>query len=94
MSNNIFKDAKFGDKFITRDGRVALFIVKLNLRYFGKIKTCYRCIIEDEYDTFYDYDKNGLNIEGGYTELENEIIEYYGSDIVGKWQEPINDKNF
>lgn len=85
MSENIFEDVKFGDKFVTRDGRVALFIVKLNI---SKTKTCYRCIIEDEDDTFYDYDKNGLDVDSWYTELEDGT----GIDVLGKWQEPVDDE--
>lgn len=71
---NIFENAKFGDKFRTRDGRMALYIsggLNLHILYVEG---------EDEPD---DFDRHGLF----YYSYGGKLTSF---DIIGKWEEPIN----
>lgn len=75
MSMNIFENARFGDKFRTRDGLIGLFISQNKLGdvvYICQPKGCIYCERHVH--------SNGLCLNG----CED------SSDIIGKWQEPIN----
>lgn len=76
--DNIFENAKFGDKFRTRDGRMAVYICEYpnddTYRYIVHVKGYY---------------KSELYCWLGKTNMHAEDRQY---DIVGKWQEPINEE--
>lgn len=97
--NNIFENAQFGDKFRTRDGRKFV--------YLGKIKSlfshecAYQGLVEDD-DLMTYYNEEGKSL---YCEYDNSVMsasavefgqvnseEDSNDDIIGKWQEPINEK--
>lgn len=88
---NIFENAYFGKVYKTRDGRKAIFLYSTEKKLFKEYLLCYTLFIEDETD-FYHYDTDGLNFSGGYAELEDGTIEYWGTDIVSEWEEPINEE--
>lgn len=74
---NIFENAKYGDKFLTRDGLIGLFIQQNGLGdvvYICQPKGCIYCerIVRS----------NGLCLNG----FED------SSDIIGKLEEPINEE--
>lgn len=78
MAENIFKNAKFGDKFRTRDGRMAIYLCN-NIFDCGKVYVVYEGYTHS----------TRLMKDGHYwatTGVET------NDDVVGKWQEPINDK--
>lgn len=97
--NNIFENAEFGDKFRTRDGRKFV--------YFGKVPSLesLECAYEGlaEHNglmTYYNeegkslyckYDLPGMDassVDFGQVNSEEDSID----DIIGKWQEPINEE--
>ena len=75
---NIFENAKFGDKFVTRDGIMAIYLGFLE----GVGFTC-AIKLENEYQLC-DYYYNGRWNEHNHSG-ENSL------DIVGRWQESIDD---
>lgn len=75
---NIFKDAKFGDKFRTKDGRMALFIQTLN---HGEIRNELCVENKDEGRSYYLYKDDGTFYH-----------RHCDNDIVSCWQEPINEE--
>lgn len=79
---NIFEGAKFGDKFMTRDGRKAI-VINLTPHYQGITMAL---TIEGDKDAFYRfYHEDGTaKKEAGDTDAV---------DIVSKWKEPIDEKN-
>lgn len=78
--NNIFENAKFGDKFKTRNGRTALYIDK-NFDRKTYLITSHNLFIEgDEITTLYTND--GKIYGHTYTEFEDGVIEQLDDDIV------------
>lgn len=80
MMSSIFENAKFGDKFITRDGRKAI-VINLASHFQGITMAL---TIEGDKDAFYRfYHEDGTaKKEAGDTDAV---------DIVGKWEEPIDE---
>lgn len=88
--SNIFENAKFGDKFVTRDGNVAIF----HRRF---IRTYYAVPGEPSYQGV------KLLVKGQAYLIEKgldgkDMTDYYvttrseqPTDIVGRWQEPIDE---
>lgn len=72
----IFSNTKFGDKFRTRDGRMALYISEELGVHFLYVEG------EDELDEF---DHHGLF----YDSYGGKLTSF---DIIDKWQEPINEE--
>lgn len=79
--SNMFENAKFGDKFMTRDGRKAI-VINLTPHYQGITMAL---TIEDDEDAFYRfYHEDGTaKKEAGDTDAV---------DIVGKWEEPVDEE--
>lgn len=79
--SNLFKDIKFGDKFLTRDKRIAIFlreIVEQRTKEHG-----YQFQIEGE-DELTTYNIEGKIFQEAYSIDDNDVIEEYGEDIVSK----------
>lgn len=78
---NIFEGAKFGDKFMTRDGKKAI-VINLT-RHFQDITMA--LTIEGDEDAFYRfYHEDGTaKKEAGDTDAV---------DIVSKWKEPVDEE--
>ena len=78
---NIFEGAKFGDKFMTRDGKKAI-VINLTPHYQGITMAL---TIEGDKDAFYRfYHEDGTaKKEAGDTDAV---------DIVSKWKEPIDEE--
>lgn len=74
---NIFENAKFGDRFKTRDGRMAVYRVYSQTLCFEHANF----LIVDKEPMEYAFRDNGLNI--GH---KHEI------DIVSRWKEPIDEE--
>lgn len=87
MEQNIFKNAKFGDKYRTRDGRKAIFlqfdtIVDEDGKDIGNLAYVYT-IQDGEYCVnMYGYDAD-INVVPDTN---------MGYDIVGEWHEEINEE--
>lgn len=73
---NIFENAKFGDKFRTRDGRMALFISPTD---FYEDYKAYE--LEVQYEGLLEY------IEDGRKVMECGVYGHKELDIIGKWEE-------
>lgn len=71
--SNLFENAKFGDKFRTRDGRMAIFLQKYKVSEFR-----YEFAIED-----YDEGRRFYLCKEDGSFFHKEC----GEDIIGKWQE-------
>ena len=86
----IFEGAKFGDKFVTRDGNVAIF----HRRF---IRTCHAAPSEPSYQGV------SLMVKGQAYLVEKgldgkDMTDYYittrseqPTDIIGRWKEPIDE---
>ena len=79
---NIFKDAKFGDKFKTRDGRMAIYLTdkdeKRNIMFAIQTVTKDDCLLlktTSRGKTIYEYEENPIP--------EKDVC----YDIVSKWEE-------
>lgn len=81
MMSNMFENAKFGDKFITRDGRKAI-VINLTKHLQGITMAL---TIEGDKDAFYRfYHEDGTaKKEAGDTDAV---------DIVSKWKEPVDEE--
>ena len=81
---NIFEGAKFGDKFVTRDGKMALYVnhsYNLELMDIGEI----------EFEEVFLEDRQIVMVrKDGVFDYEKEIESPF--DIVGKWEDDINDE--
>ena len=73
---NIFENAKFGDKFRTRDGRMAIYLGESHHQELAVHDG------DDYYDVYKDY-----NSDGTYDANDMKIL-----DIVSEWQEPIDEE--
>lgn len=83
---NIFEGANFGDKYCTRDGRVAIFLQfdEISNAYADKTNVAYVYTIQDgEYEVL-------LN---GRSNVYDNDDEKYGYDIVSKWKTVTNTEN-
>lgn len=78
---NIFEHAKFGDKFVTRDGRTALYIDKNFNRKTGLVDSHSVFIEGNEVTTLYNNDGT-LSDYYSYTEFEDCTVEQLDDDIV------------
>lgn len=79
--NNLFENIKFGDKLLTRDKRIAIFlreIVEQRTKEHG-----YQFQIEGE-DELTTYNKEGKIFQEAYSIDDNGVVEEYGEDIVSK----------
>ena len=80
IERDIFKDAKFGDKFKTRDGRMAVFFAfemyNKNTAYF---------IIDPQQNRIENTHMTLLLTYDGYYNTKN------GEDIVSRWEEQIDE---
>ena len=79
--SHLFKDIKFGDKFLTRDKRIAIFlreIVEQRTKEHG-----YQFQIEGE-DELTTYNMEGKIFQEAYSIDDNDVIEEYDEDIVSK----------
>lgn len=80
-NKNIFEGAKFGDKFLTRDGRIALYLHECT-RIFGK--DCGHHLV-----IFTDADAYASN---GKLWCDKDLKEESEYDIVSRYQEPIDEE--
>lgn len=82
MENNIFDGAKFGDKFKTRDGRMAIFFcIHTDYRRYD-LSHPYACII-DGFDFPLHFYPNGQLYLGNNFKVDE--------DIICRWDEPIDE---
>lgn len=91
MQEDIFRNAYFGKAYKTRDGRKAIFLDSYKVRIFGKDEPCIKCVIQDE-DSFFFFEPDGLNFQGGYSADEDGDIEYWNTDIVSEWKDEVDEK--
>lgn len=80
--SNIFENAKFGDKFVTREGKMAIYVAKHEDRgYYSGVSTeiSHTYALENRCTVHWCND-NGINLS---------FIEDF--DIVGRWKEPIDE---
>lgn len=76
----IFEGAKFGDRFVTRDGQMAIYVAKHEeCNYYGGTNISHTYALENRCTVHWCKD-NGINLS---------FIEDF--DIVGRWQESIDD---
>lgn len=80
---NIFENAKFGDKFRTRNGRMAVYYSR-TLNYFGFV-LIHQKIGDLNHACIYEVDCLGEV----YHELDKGTDDL---DIISKWQDPINEE--
>lgn len=84
---NIFENAKFGDKFRTRDGRMAIFAIDIRMvKYasgFGDLENPFLLIIDGE-ATAIRYYSNGKLYKSDKFKVE--------IDIISKWEEPVDEE--
>lgn len=79
---NIFENAKFGDKFKTRDGRLAIYNYSPSCLIRGE--KYHDIIIEGEGMSYHFLDKNN----GMINTQEKEDVDYTTCiDIVSRWEE-------
>lgn len=95
---NVFENAKFGDKFRTRDGRLAIY---LSTAYGGSVDDKYNppfmivyCAVEyhfkyEDGSEKYTYGIEKYNENGKWNKWNPEDDDL---DIVGKWEEPIDEE--
>lgn len=87
-SGNIFKNAKFGDCFKTRDGRKVLYHSYNNIYPDNPYEYHHNLILEKPYeDSLWIYCN-----DYGHTEehINGEWLNVNNSDIVSEWEEPIS----
>lgn len=79
----MFKNIEFGDKFVTRNGSISVFLEEGIKKEFGNTIHFYRCYNNELHD-FLDYDINGKINSETYTVFEDGSVEEYDEDIISK----------
>ena len=98
--NNLFENAKFGDKFVTRDGRNALYLSKDEYSMLFAVEGC-NCIVGCDHDGIMMYPcDSGYDIISRYVEpideeeLDRLAQEAYPSDYSSSlYYDPETDAN-
>lgn len=88
---NIFENAKFGDKFRTRDGRMVIFVKSEGTNNFHPDVEA-ECILEEF--SYVIIDKSHPMLSKGsrcFSDGTN-IYEHSDEDIVGKWEKPVDEE--